>query len=341
MNFSDQGTAYIRHLSARNRRPAKPATLATYNRYLKNHIEPMIGQLELKDFGNGALKEFGRALVEKKLSPKSVNEIAAFVRAIVAFPVNENGDRLFPRDWNFNFVDLPVIQNQKQSTVTPSQLGAILGSKHGVFFATLAGTGLRIGEILPTRICDDREHTCWDAESSSIHVRTSVWRRKEQLPKTPAAIRTVDLDLSLNNLLKEYAGDRTGYLFQNAAGGMLHESTLAAVLRELEIRGHHCFRRYRATRCREIGAPEDILKFWLGHQRSSITDLYSKLSENAAVRKEWAARVGLGFDLPTISSVDAPPTSSPKWSSSKRLSPRRPSLVQTLLAKATLPLVVG
>ena len=341
MNFADQGSAYIQHLSTRNRRPAKPATLATYNRYLKNHIEPMLGQVDLKDFGNGALKEFGRALVEKKLSAKSVNEIAAFARAIVAFPVNENGDRLFPRDWNFNFVDLPVIQNQKQSTVTPSQLQAILASKQGVFFATLAGTGLRIGEILPTRIGDDGKHTCWDAESSSIHVRTSVWRRKEQLPKTPAAIRTVDLDPSLNNLLKEYAGERTGYLFQNAAGGILHESTLGAVLREFEIKGHHCFRRYRATRCREIGVPEDILRGWLGHAGLSQTDVYSKLSENVTARKEWAARVGLGFDLPSISSVDKAPISSPKWSSSKRLSPRQPSFVQTLLAKAVLPLVVG
>ncbi|MGC1415569.1 MAG: hypothetical protein WA817_09825 [Candidatus Acidiferrum sp.] len=328
-------------MSTRNRRPAKPATLATYNRFLKNHIEPMLGQVNLKDFGNGALKEFGRALVEKKLSPKSVNEIAAFARAIVAFPVNENGDRLFPRDWNFNFVDLPVVQKQKQSTVTPSQLAAVLQSKYGVFFALLAGSGLRIGEILPTRIGDDGKHTCWSPEASAIHVRTSVWRNAEQAPKTPAAVRTVDLDPNLNEMLKKFAGNGGGFLFQNVSGGMLHESTLRVVLREFQIAGFHCFRRHRTTRCREMGCAEDILRGWLGHAGLSQTDVYSKLSENVTARKEWAARVGLGFDLPSISSVDAPPTSSPKWSSSKRLSPRRPSLVQTLLAKATLPLVVG
>jgi integrase len=339
MNFAEQGPKLIQHLATRNRRPAKPATVATYERYLRCHITPMIGQMELKDFGNGALKEFGRALVEKKLSPKSVNEIAAFVRAIVAFPVTADGDRLFPRDWNFDFVDLPVVQNQKQSTVTPSQLQAVLATKYGVFFALLAGTGLRIGEILPTRIGDDGEHTCWDSEASAIHVRTSIWRRKEQPPKTVAAIRTVDLDPRLNDLLKAFAGERTGYLFQSKVRKMMHESTLAKVLREFEIKGFHCFRRLKTTRCREMGCPEDILRGWLGHADVNQTDAYSKLSENAAARSDWAARVGLGFDLPTISAELPATQTPPKWSPSARLSPRQPSLIQTLLAKAAVSMV--
>jgi hypothetical protein len=337
MNFENEGPRLIQRLITRNRNPVKPATVATYQRYLRVHIIPMIGQVQLKDFGNGAMKDFGRSLVEKKLSPKSVNEIASFVRQIIACPVTADGDHIFPRTWNHEFIDLPPVQNQKQNMVTQSQLEAVLQTKFGVFFSALAGTGLRIGEALPIRIGDDGEHTCWDAEACAIHVRTSVWRRKEQLPKTLAAFRTVDLAPELNDLLKTFAGDRKGYLFENSAGKMLHESTLGAVLREFEIRGHHSFRRYRATRCREIGAPEDILRGWLGHRGRSQTDDYSKLSENAAVRSEWAKKVGLGFELPIISSEQPAPISSPKWSSSKRLSPRQPSLVQTLLAKAAIP----
>jgi hypothetical protein len=59
------------------------------------------------------------------------------------------------------------------------------------------------------------------------------------------------------------------------------------------------------------------------------------------VRSEWAGRVGLGFDLPTIYSGPPAPTTLPKWSPSARLAPRQPSLVQTLLAKAALPVIVG
>jgi integrase len=304
MTFAEQGPVYIRHLATKNRKPVKPATVATYDRYLLCHIVPLVGSVELKDFGNGALRDLGRALVEKRLSPKSINEIAAFARAIVAFPVNENGDRLFPRDWNFDFVDLPLVQNQKQSTVTPSQLSSVLQSKFGVFFALLAGSGLRIGEILPTRIGDDGEHTCWSPEDSAIFVRTSVWRKVEQTPKTPAAIRTVDLDPNLNNLLKEYAGKRTGYLFQNKAGRLMDESVLRVLLREFQIDGFHCFRRWHTTRCREMSCPEDILRGRLGHSGRSQTDHYSKLYQMASARKEWAVRVGLGFDLPSINTGD-------------------------------------
>ncbi len=63
------------------------------------------------------------------------------------------------------------------------------------------------------------------------------------------------------------------------------------------IAGFHSFRRFWTTRRREIGCPEDIIRFWLGHAGEDITDRYSKLAENVELRKEWALRAGLGFSL--------------------------------------------
>ena len=63
------------------------------------------------------------------------------------------------------------------------------------------------------------------------------------------------------------------------------------------IPGFHSLRRFRTTRLREVGTPEDILKFWIGHGSKDITDRYSKLASNEALRKEWAEKAGLGFSI--------------------------------------------
>jgi hypothetical protein len=58
-------------------------------------------------------------------------------------------------------------------------------------------------------------------------------------------------------------------------------------------------RRFRATWLRKQRTPEDIIKFWLGHAKESVTDTYSKLADDEEFlqRKlgnlcglEWCAR---------------------------------------------------
>jgi len=44
-------------------------------------------------------------------------------------------------------------------------------------------------------------------------------------------------------------------------------------------------------------APEDLIKYWVGHAGESITDSYCKLKEDVAFRKEVTERVGIGFKL--------------------------------------------
>jgi hypothetical protein len=45
---------------------------------------------------------------------------------------------------------------------------------------------------------------------------------------------------------------------------------------------------------------EDIIRYWVGHAGEGITDRYSKLAENVELRKEWARRAGLGFELDKV-----------------------------------------
>ena len=48
---------------------------------------------------------------------------------------------------------------------------------------------------------------------------------------------------------------------------------------------------------RKQAAPEDLIRFWLGHANKSVTDDYSKLKEDVAFRKKVVEEAGIGFEL--------------------------------------------
>jgi len=56
------------------------------------------------------------------------------------------------------------------------------------------------------------------------------------------------------------------------------------------------------------GCPEDLRKFWLGHENPDISDDYAEqLLEDIERRQEVAARIGLGFEIPEASFVPKVP----------------------------------
>src|SRR5580692_8732907 len=157
MNFSDQGRVYIDRLKTRNRHPIKPATVAAFEGYLRNHVAPHLGQAELEPFSNGALRDFVQVLLSKKLAPKTIAEVSAFVRAIVASVLDQDGNQIYPRTWNLDFVDAPPIAKQHQPAVSKELLQDILNDRaikvrNRVMLALLGATGLRIGELVATQL---------------------------------------------------------------------------------------------------------------------------------------------------------------------------------------------
>jgi integrase len=303
VNFEQQAQAFLTSRVSRNRGPIKPSTLVAYKSRLENHILPAIGSQDLEGFGNGAMKEFAASLSRKGLKPKTVLEIVVLVKQLVASAVSQDGDYLYPRQWNHDFIDLPPVAAQKQPILTREQLKeAIADKRYGLFYALLAGTGLRIGEALALRYGVCGKKTGWDPRSAVVDVRSSIWRSREGAPKTPAAVRQVDLHPALNEALVAHAQYLTvtagDYVFTSQAGSHLNETTVRRYsLRGLGIEGFHAFRRFRTTRLRESGVPEDLIRFWMGHAGVGVTDRYSKMSENAALRQDWAAKAGLGFEV--------------------------------------------
>jgi len=109
-------------------------------------------------------------------------------------------------------------------------------------------------------------------------------------------------------LLRAFLGERrSGLLFSNRSGKPLSQTNVARrslhpILEELKVEktGFHAMRRFRTTWLRKQRAPEDIIKFWLGHAKESVTDTYSKLADDGDFRKQVAETVGTGFEVPSV-----------------------------------------
>jgi integrase len=256
VTFREQAAWWINHVQQRKRKPIAPATVESWQGCLDVWILPNLGDAPVSSVGNLALKRLVEKMVEAGLSPKTVNTYSQVVKSVVASAVNEEGEQLFPRKWNHEFVDMPVVDKSKQNTphFTSEVVTGILKSSKGykqMFCALLGGTGLRAGEAIGLEI---DKHISEDFRT--LYIRQKVRRTKLELfLKTDAGRRAVDLCPKLAALLKAYVGDRTsGFLFQNRKRNFLSQTNLLRrglhpALEKLKQpkAGFHAFRRYRLT----------------------------------------------------------------------------------------------
>jgi integrase len=301
--FREQAKWFLSYLVKRKRRPAKPATVANWQCCTDKWLNPNIGDLPLASINNGTVKTLVARMHAANLSPQTMTTYVNLVKLVVSSAIDDNGDELFPRKWNNEFIDLPVIENQHQPTFTEQTMSSVVQKATGqdqVLYALLAGTGIRVGEAfgLETRHLS--------ADRRTITVEQSCWGRSIQTPKTNAACRQVDVCSELAKLLDQFIGDRqSGLVFANRAGGPLSQTnvvrrSLHPILEELGVEktGFHAMRRFRATWLRKQRTPEDLIRFWLGHAKSSVTDWYSKVADDIGYRHEVAEKIGAGFSIP-------------------------------------------
>jgi integrase len=307
VTLRQQAAWWINHVQQRKRKPIAPATVEWWQGCLDVWILPNLGDLPLSSVGNLALKGLVEKMVEAGLSPKTVNTYSQVVKSVVASAVDEEGEQLFPRKWNHDFVDMPVVDRSKQNTphFTSEIIAGILAHTKGykqMFCALLGGTGLRAGEAIGLEI---DKHISKDFRT--LYIRQKVRRTKlEHFLKTDAGDRDIDLCPKLAALLKAYVGHRTsGFLFRNRWGNFLSQTNLLrrglhpalAKLKQPKA-GFHAFRRYRLTWLRKNRVHADLERFWMGHENETVGDDYSKMKEDVAFRLAQAEKVGLGFVLP-------------------------------------------
>jgi len=253
-----------------------------------------------------------KALVEKMseagLSAKSIVNYCAVAKMVVGSALTDDGEQIYPRKWNHDFIGIPIVDTTKQRrpTLTPEQVSTVVSNAKGRYkflFALLAGTGLRVGEALGLKVTD------LDPDCRVIHVRRSIWNGQEQSPKTSNAVRSVDVSESLAAMLREYASGKAGYLFAAKSGRPLIQRNVLHALHRLAGKvGFHAFRRFRIATLRRAHVPEDLLRFWVGHSARSVTDLYAaQLQGDVQFRREWVERAGLGFQLGYVGMENAVP----------------------------------
>lgn len=303
------------------------ATVRIYQSYLNSHILPHLGALDLVMIENGAAKTFVSYLNSQKLAPSTVNAIFNVVKAVMASTVDGNGNELYPRKWNPDFIDLPVVSKADQDApiVAPEQVTAAILAADGqlqALIVVLAATGLRIGELLALQGYQTEVsgyHTpgvseitpmvtikgifgqsYWDPETGTIHIKSTLSKGKiEPAPKTEAGNRQIDLHPAINEYLRAANLPTSGFLFQNSLGDRARIETLYDQLEALGLdTGFHAFRRFRATHLESQNVPRSLLAYWLGHSGNTITDRYIKIGQDLKTRRDWAERAGFGFELP-------------------------------------------
>jgi integrase len=316
--FEEQSAKWVASLEARKRKPLKPATLFAWRNILDKHLIPTIGDVLLADVNNGCLKSVIEKLsnAEPKLSPKTIVNYASVVKWVVASALNPDGEELYPRKWNHDFVEWPIVEKKKQHrpSLTVSELLSILGSfkakgkdkrreKYRILFALLAGSGLRIGECLGLEAAD------FSSDCRVLSVRRSVWRSKIQSPKSEAALREVDLAEPLARLLRAYVASKRGYLFATRSGQPLEQRNVLRMLHTIQKVGLHSFRRFRAEVLRRAGVPQDLFDYWMGHSDRNLADLYAGgLDKDYVRRSQWSEQAGLGFELGYFGLQDVKPS---------------------------------
>jgi integrase len=309
--FREQAEWFFTHAEQRGRRPVKPKTLQTWKYAANKWLYPALGDLPLAQVDNATVKPLVAKMLAAGCSAQTIHAYVGLVKLIVASKVGEKGEQLFPRQWNHDFLDIPIIGKQHRPMFDAATIKGILDNSAGqdrVLYALLAGTGLRIGEALGLEI----RHLSQDRRT--IRVEQSVWEGRVQTPKTENAYRQIDICPALADLLKQHVGDRRdGFVFRNGEGNpllpvnVMHRS-LHPILDKLEVprAGFHAFRRWRITHLRRSRVPEDLIRFWVGQAAKSVTDIYSQVSADLEFRLSVAAEVGVGFEVPALIGPNGP-----------------------------------
>jgi hypothetical protein len=111
-----------------------------------------------------------------KLAPSTIRDYTNIVKAIVASAINGKGEELFPRMWNEELIDAPIVKHQNQPSTDRKGMEAILAAAEGAVSSALrASRGMRPSS---------RRRSSWLEIGKHISVQLSDWdlsRRSGQL----------------------------------------------------------------------------------------------------------------------------------------------------------------
>lgn len=129
ITFREQAEIWLERIKNRNRRPVAPATLENWERCLRIWLNPNVGDMPLDSIGNLALRNLVTTMVKGGLGASAIRSYTNAVKMVVASATDEQGDALYPREWNHEFIDLPEDKNPKRPSVTADVVTAIVSAQ--------------------------------------------------------------------------------------------------------------------------------------------------------------------------------------------------------------------
>ena len=114
ITFREQAEIWLERMKNRKRKPVAPSTLENWERCLRNWLNPNIGDMPLGSIANLVLRNLGTTMVKGGLGASAIKSYTNAVKMVVASAANEEGDALYPRKWNHDFIDLPEDKNPKR-----------------------------------------------------------------------------------------------------------------------------------------------------------------------------------------------------------------------------------
>lgn len=152
VTFSEQAKLYLQEATTRNRKPIEDPT--SIEGALRKWINPVIGDLPLSMVDNLRLKPLVKKMVEGGLSPRTCEKYTLYCKQVVASKKAPNGEDMYPRQWNSEVLDLPVVvyRKQRRPALGVEGVNALIAKAESgqerYFYVLLAATGMRISEAL-------------------------------------------------------------------------------------------------------------------------------------------------------------------------------------------------
>ena len=265
VTFREQSELWLQHSLNRKRQPIRATSGEDIQRALDKWILPELGDLPL--FETAKYPPMRRLLerMSSGLSPKTVNTYFRIAAAVVASAEDEDGNVLYPRKWDPEKLDLPLVdpKTQRRPTIdekTMTFLASCRKPNERMLFILCGATGMRIGEVLGLEIdkhfADDFTRILVRQQARGTALTNEV--------KTKNAIRDIDVYPEVAILIRKFVGTRkAGLLFASKTGKPLSKSNIARnrilypILQALGVDrgGAHVFRRFRATWLRKQKTP--------------------------------------------------------------------------------------
>jgi integrase len=284
----------------------KPRTYASYADTVKLHLTPVFGKARVRHLSRARIKAFLVAKLSGGLARNSVRIIHATLRALLnaatddglllANPATRLGRQL-------RLAAPPRARQEAIKAMTREQLGAFLEATRRVspayvpLFATLAGTGMRLGEALGLQWQD------LDFAAKTIRVQRAISGSEIQSPKSGHG-RDVQMSVELAQILQRAQMRLPArmkkhkwkvlplWLFCTRSGKLLEAHNVRKVFRKCltgaRLPDHftpHCLRHTFASVLLQEGESVQYVQEQLGHASITLTaDTYGKWLAKRPVR---------------------------------------------------------